>query len=318
MVRRAAMTSTSSSLVLGCATRLAPRYFEPFVRSLRATGYKGRLGLVLGNYEENEARALDELADFSVRVDCQYQTVSQPVVSVLRSMREARRVRRAYPLTFSMVAVATRRQRRVPRWRAFEYQLEGLQALRYGHYRDIILSADPAPDQVLLTDVRDVLFQSEPFDESVGGLEVYLEDPSLTIGSEPRNRRWILDLYGPREVAALGRQVVSCSGTVVGRRAEVLDYLSAMSQEITRHRCPLGSHDQGVHNHLLRRGLLGSVTIVQNGHGRVLTMGGMPSIRRDTEGRVLNIDGTMPAVLHQYDRHTGLATDLIGRLGRSE
>jgi hypothetical protein len=312
------VTSTPSSLVLGCATSLPSTYFEPFARSLRATGYQGRLGLVLGHYTDDDTRALEDLADFAVRVDAQYQAVSRAAVKALRSMRDTRRVRRAYPRAFSLVAAASPRRERLARWRALEYRLEGLQALRYEHYREIVTSAGPNVDQVFLTDVRDVFFQRDPFDPAIDGLEVYLEDPSVTLVGEPRNRKWIRDLYGRGELRAIGDQVVSCSGTVAGSRDAILGYLDAMAEEIERHRRPLGSHDQGVHNHLLRRGLLRSANIVANGHGRVLTMGRVAAFDRDDEGRVVNADGTVPAVLHQYDRHTSFATELIASLGPSD
>jgi hypothetical protein len=66
-------------------------------------------------------------------------------------------------------------------------------------------------------------------------------------------------------------------------------------------RRPLGSHDQGVHNYLLRTGRLETM-IVTNGTGRVLTMGGMSHIRRADDGTVLNDNGTIPAILHQSAR----------------
>jgi hypothetical protein len=257
------------------------------------------------------------LADFAVSVDAQYQDVSRAAGAALRSMRERRRVRRVYPRAFSLVAAAGPRRARLARWRALEYRFEGLQALRYEHYREIVASAGASVDQVFLTDVRDVFFQRDPFDSPVAGLEVYLEDPSITLASEPRNRKWLRDLYGRAELRAIGDQVVSCSGTVAGSGDAILGYLDAMAEEIKQHRRPLGSHDQGVHNHLLRRGLL-SATIVENGHGRVLTMGGMATFDRDAEGRVINADGTVPAVLHQYDRHTGLATELTSSRGEPD
>lgn len=212
------MTSTAASLVLGCATRIPPRLVGPFARSLRATDYKGRLGLVLGLYGEAETRTLAGLADYAVSVDVQYPAVGEPLVSTLRWMRTTRRVRRAYPLAFSAAAMNTRAADRLSRWRALEFRLEGLQALRYRHYHDIITTVGADADQVLLTDVRDVVFQRDPFAETLDGLEVFLEDSSLTIGGEARNRKWVRTLYGDRGLAACGHEVVSCSGTIAGPR----------------------------------------------------------------------------------------------------
>ena len=76
----------------------------------------------------------------------------------------------------------------------------------------------------------------------------------MTIRSEYFTRRWMRALYEPGEVAALGDEVASCSGIVIGPRVDILHYLKEMSQEIIWRRRPLGSHDQGVHNHLLRSG----------------------------------------------------------------
>jgi hypothetical protein len=308
------MTSTPSSLVLGFVWGLAPGDVEPFSRSLRATGYKGRLGLVLAQYADDEARAVDVLADFSVQVDREYEYASRRLVNALRWMTHSRAVWRAYSIAFSFVAGATRPSLRLARWRAYECRLEGFAALRWGHYYDVLHALSGA-DQVLLTDVRDVVFQRDPFESRVEGLEVFLEDPSMTLGSQPHNRKWLLDLYGSQELAAIGNEVVSCCGTVAGGSEPILTYVEAMWQEITRRRRPVGNRDQAIHNYLLRRGELGPVTIVPNGQGRVLTMGGMRRIQSDESGTILNDDGLASPILHQYDRHPDLAVKLLGRIG---
>lgn len=310
------MASTSSSLVLGFAARLPPRLFAPFAHSLRATGFSGRVGLVLGHYDADEADELGNLFDFTVCVDNRYERVHPSLAIALHTIRETPRVRRAYPLAFIATASAVGERRSFDWWSALEYELEGLQALRYRHYYDILQGLGEDADQVFLTDVRDVLFQRDPFQRPLQELEVFLEEPTIKIGTEPFNRKWIRNLYGASELTAIGDETASCSGTVAGRRQAVLHYLKEMIAAIGWRRRPLGSHDQGVHNHLLRRGRLGAVTIVQNGLGRVLTMGGMSRIHRDGAGTVLNADGSVPAVLHQYDRHPALADTLVSSLGR--
>ena len=256
-----------------------------------------------------------QLADITICVDDDYQMSLGPAVArVLRRLRDTRRVRRVYPSMFHLATVIGRERYALDRWRTLEFHLEGLQALRYAHYYEI-LQRTPDTDQVLLTDVRDVLFQSDPFTPPAQQLEVFLEEPGLTIGSEPFNRRWIHNLYGADELAAIGGLTASCSGTVAGPRDAVLNYLKEMSEAIMTRRRPLGSHDQGVHNHLLRHDRFPHARIVPNGYGRVLTMGGMRQVRRDAEGRALNHDGTVPAVIHQYDRHPTIAGQLVTLLG---
>jgi len=309
----ATMASTPSSLVLGVATWLAPEHFEPFARSLRATGYRGRLGMILGHYDPATARGFDGLADFTITVDDSYADVNPTLARALRAVRTVRGVRRTYSRAFRLASRA-RESRALARWSALEFELEGLQSLRFGHYYDVVQREGAGADQVLLSDMRDVLFQADPFETPVEGLEVFLEEPHMTIADEWFTHRWMLSLYGQEEVSELAHEVASCSGTVVGDRASMLRYLREMSQAIVWRRRPLGSHDQAVHNHLLRTGRLDPVEIVANGAGRVLTMAEMADIRRDADGRVLNADGSLPAVLHQYDRHPTLAGELVERL----
>src|SRR4029079_15456105 len=106
-------------------------------------------------------------------------------------------------------------RRSLERWQTAEYQLGGMQALRYGHYYDLLHRFAPDADQILLTDLRDVLFQADPFAAPLSGLEVFLEDSSMRVGEDTHNRRWIRNLYGEDVVKRIGGCVVSCSGTVI-------------------------------------------------------------------------------------------------------
>ena len=304
--------------MLGLASGLPPALIEPFVRSLRATGYRGQIGFVLAHYSRSERGALEELADFTIDVDASY-AASAPgwVARCLRRLQTTRGLRRTYSPAFMLCVAAGGERTSLERWRNLEFALEGLQSLRYHHYYEVIQKFAPGAEQILLTDLRDVLFQRDPFAPDVERLELFLEDPSRTIGREPFNRRWIKELYGTEVLAAMEDFTASCSGTVIGPRDEILDYLAAMEQAISWRRRPLGNHDQGVHNYLVRSGRFPSAAVVANGTGRVLTMGGMGDVRLEG-GRVLNDDGTLPAVLHQYDRHEALARKLVQALAGGE
>jgi hypothetical protein len=308
------VASTSPSLILATTSRLPVWMIEPFIVSLRASGYQGQLGLVVGEYDQTDIEALDRLADFTYRVDQRYEIYSPRLARLLKLARDKRGIRRVYPLAFHLSALTLKERTQLARWEGLEYRLEGLQALRYGIYYDVLQQVAPWAERILLTDIRDVVFQGDPFD-SLDTLEVFLEDPSRTIGAEPHNRRWVEHLFGAEELARLEHKVVSCSGTVIGPRAEILHYLREMSAALVWRRRPMGSHDQGVHNFLLHAGRFGSPRVVENGYGRVLTMGGMEHVTADAGGRVLNADGTLPPVLHQYDRHPPVAEALLASLG---
>lgn len=309
------MGSSSTSLTLGFAAGLPPETIEPFILSLRASGYRGRLGLVVALYGEEDLDRFRALADLVIVADSRYEAPPpQRLTRFLGLMRRTRGVRRVYPAAFTLAALAGRERESQARWGNLEFALEGLQSLRYWHYHNVLQTVARDAEQVFLTDLRDVIFQRDPFDPPVATLEVFLEDLSVTVGSEPFNRRWLEALYGPEAVANIGNLPVSCSGTVIGNRDEILRYLTEMWSEIGWRRRPLGSHDQGVHNYLLRAGRLGHPEIVENGHGRVLTMGKMSRVEEHPAGTVLNDDGTVPAVLHQYDRDPARARRLRAAL----
>lgn len=311
------MPSTPHSLVLGFAAGLPAAAFRPFVDSLRATDYRGRFGLITAKCTPEQNRELAELADLHWDVDDLFKSQGElrGTIRALRVMRSRRGLRRMYPATFQATARIGNERVQQARWEHLEYELEGLQSLRYWLYYRFLRDIAPDADVILLSDLRDVIFQADPFDAPVTGLEFYLEDEKSRLGTETFNSRWIRNLYGSQHLARLARECTSCSGTTVGERIAILDYLVEMDHAISWRRRPLGAHDQGVHNFLIRTGRFPGGKLVPNGHGRVLTMGLLESVSV-TEDVVLNSDGTVPAVLHQYDRHPRLAQQLVARVRR--
>ena len=311
------MHSTPDSLVLGFAASLDADSFRPFVNSLRATGFRGKFGLITAKCSPEQRRQLAALADIHWDVDAEFlgQNATTWATPALRRMRNTRGARRAYPLAFQALARVGPERTVQARWERLEYEMEGLQSLRYRLYHEFLQTYAPDADLILLSDLRDVVFQADPFSEPVRGLEVYLEDEASKLGSDPFNSRWLIDLYGETGLHRIANQCTSCSGTTVGDRRAILDYLMQMSLAIQWRRRPMGSHDQGVHNWLLRSGRLREARIVANARGRVLTMGLMPGIKRAADGTVLNDDGSIPSILHQYDRHPELAAELLAVVG---
>jgi hypothetical protein len=295
-----------SSLVMGVHWGRPVGQVERFARSLRATGFDGTFVVFAGRCGSDEKARLNRAADVVVDLDAEYPAPARGLLAALEWARSRRGVRKAYPFFFEGAA---RTRRGCRRWSGLEYHIEGLQSLRYLHYQRYLAGLDPLPDAVLLTDLRDVVFQRDPFAEPVAELELFLEDPTARIGEQPYYVRWSRRLYGRSAVARFRDRPVSCSGTVAGTGAGVLSYLAEMAAVIESAARPMGYDDQSVHNALLHGGRLSSATVVANEHGRVLTMG-MMATHTTVEGCVLNADGSVPAVLHQWDRHPELAARL--------
>lgn len=298
------------SLILGVFSGLPIRLAEPFAHSLRSVGYKGRVCIFTAGYEPLELEELATLFDEVRPIDGEYPVRLPRTSAVLSGLRKTRGLRRIYPSLFGATLRAAPERRSLEWWKALEFHLEGLQSLRYLCYYRYLLEETADVDVVMISDVRDVLFQRDPFAQEVEGLELYLEDASVRIGSDAFNTRWLRDLFGKDVVAAMHGRTVSCSGTVVGTRQAMLSYLTKMVTGIVWRRRPMGSHDQGVHNALIQAGELSSAKLIENGFGRVFTLGMVESPSISKDGLFHNADGTIPAVIHQWDRHPLIANRL--------
>ena len=165
----------------------------------------------------------------------------------------------------------------------------------------------------MVSDIRDVVFQSDPFDPAPQSLELFLESGHSTFGQPGFNRDWVIRLESREFVDRHAAATPSCSGTVLGPASDLLAYLGAMRAEVSWRRIPLGNHDQGIHNALILKRRLPTATVIPNGHGRVLTMGDMLEPAISDEGLVTAPDGSIPAIVHQYDRFPQLAPRVLAR-----
>ena len=80
-------------------------------------------------------------------------------------------------------------------------------------------------DEVLISDVRDVVFQNHPFhglDLSV--CNFYLESAKYTIGTDRVNARWAGLFLKPDEVARIAPFRISCCGVTLGPAAQIARY----------------------------------------------------------------------------------------------
>jgi hypothetical protein len=164
-------------------------------------------------------------------------------------------------------------------------------------------------NQILLTDVRDVIFQKPLFGTPCDELEFHLEE--LTIGNDWFNRR-ALDMTCGKETAdELSSKTVSCVGTVSGRAIGILEYLAQIQlfalglSEPSRSRWGV---DTGLHNYILHAGLA-RAAISKPNFSRVATLGAVRASKLacDAKGRVVNRDGEMSEIVHQWDRHWHLS-----------
>lgn len=177
---------------------------------------------------------------------------------------------------------------------------------RYRCYLDFLLTNAGGYSKVLISDVRDVYFQGDPFEApGVADFTSFFEPGGVTCAEE-RNHRWIKAVYGSKVANEMADHGVICSGVSIGSTTGMLDYLRRMSDEISS-RAVIPYSDQGIHNVLIRQGSL-RASILENRDSLTLTAG------IDTSGtdyridgdRILSPDGSAFRVVHQFDRHPDL------------
>jgi hypothetical protein len=186
---------------------------------------------------------------------------------------------------------------------------EPIYVFNYRHflYCDYLLKHGGKFRNVLITDVKDVVFQRDPFDFVVGDrIHLAMENPNIPVGSCPWTSQWILAGYPPEVLERLKDDEMSCAGTTLAPVPLMMRYLELMLAEIAGMKDAYECADQAAHNLLLHEGKLEPVNRLRNFEGPILTVGTEPRYELSDEGDLVNRDGSVIAVVHQYDRHPQL------------
>ena len=174
--------------------------------------------------------------------------------------------------------------------------------------------AADAPHAVFLTDVRDTVFQGNPFthtDDRSSVFYAFQEARPGTIAACGWNSGWVKDCFGASALQAVGSNVISCSGTSLATWAAARVYVDMLAAEIAVNKCERNGVDQGMHNYFvyggqLRAALGDALKLVSNEDGWVATVQSMPTLQRNRAGAVVNSASLPYAVVHQYDRSGAL------------
>lgn len=199
-----------------------------------------------------------------------------------------------------------------------------INALRYFVYEQYLAGLTVMPENILLADVRDVVFQRDPFEIDLGGgLCCFLESDEMTLATCLANSGWLACAYGKDVLGRIGRHKISCSGTTIGTGTAVRDYLAAMCAGLHAidERTPNIMHvisgiDQCVHNYLLYTDALPGTRLYSNELGPVVTLNYVSpeSIQLNDANLVVNQAGFPYHIVHQYDRHKELAAIVLDRI----
>ena len=183
------------------------------------------------------------------------------------------------------------------------------------------LSEHPWIRDVLLTDVRDVVFQGDPFAEPVDRLEAFIESEGDLLAAHAFNMKHLRSLAGEGMTQAVADKPCLCAGTIAGPARDILQLCRVLLMTAAIPRSGVASSfgtDQAAYNLAVHLGVIDAE--IRPNFGRVATIGlsnaGGLTIRED--GLIVNPDGGLSPVVHQYDRHPHLTAAVRAKWGRDE
>jgi len=163
-------------------------------------------------------------------------------------------------------------------------------------------------DRVMLTDIRDVIFQKEPFSaESGKGISLFLEDPTQTFRHK-FNYEWLKLATDVKTADALADRAVSCAGITIGSINQIIAYLAYIKSKLVNREKLEWGLDQGIHNSYLYVAKPEGLRVFSSDEPYVINLGAYQPYNTNQGGEVVNSKGEPYAIVHQYDRSGKLFT----------
>lgn len=172
-------------------------------------------------------------------------------------------------------------------------------SMRHRYYKEVIEKKNV--DYILLTDVRDVVFQKNPFSHEITTeLEFFLE-PNQYKNCEC-HRHWFCDLniHGREFYESVGDRTIVCAGTTIGTKNGMIDYLNKMIAELAKMNRTIT--DQPTHAYLFYNNHFPNSRAYETLKGPVATLSNSRELKFDSDNNLLNEDGSIVSIVHQWDR----------------
>ena len=259
-------SSSSTATVMGMATNYGTPAFKRFVGSLRNTGYKGHIILAVSPHPEP---GVEDYLN-SKHVIMKRLTLVNCSTDILK-LKENPNADYSNPKNLNAHAKEVMTC-------AHPYPDLKVRWGRFALLRDYLQECKTCTGPVLVADVRDTFFQRDPFGPEtppVTGLQVVQEHRTM------RTTHWLVKnpVEQCKQIKIFDKPML-CSGTTIGTRNTMLQYLEAMVTEMREwmkdEKCccnKMNGDDQSIHNYLYYSGKLPFATPQLNRVGLVHTVG---------------------------------------------
>lgn len=173
---------------------------------------------------------------------------------------------------------------------------------------------------IILSDCRDVIFQSDPFER------IKIRNDFLLSGCEPElinnnkiNKKWLVEAYEKNHqvYSKLLNSPIICAGVTLGSSQMVFNYLEKMRIEIKNYiinskKASITNLDQIFHNKILGYNTNNKIIIDKNNEF-ISTLGFTRKfdIKINNPLKKIIVNGNIPSIIHQYDRDILLSDTLL-------
>jgi len=178
---------------------------------------------------------------------------------------------------------------------------------RWKIYEDFLKDKKDKYNLVFTADIRDVFFQNNIFNfyQNIQPfLGISLEDGTL---SQKINKKWIIKAYGEKIYKIIKNERIICVGTIWGTTDKFYEFSKIMWKKLSSNWSLKNNViEQAVCNYLIYIEKLFNdcLKISKNRDGPVMTIGltKRENIKMDSQNNILNENGQIASVIHQYDR----------------
>lgn len=199
-----------------------------------------------------------------------------------------------------------------------EYRNKKIINSRWKIYEDFLFSNRNKYNLVLTTDLRDVFFQTDFFKyykSNKSFLGVALEDGIL---SESLNRKWLINAYGKDLYNKIKNQRIICVGTIWGTIDKLIEFSKIMWEKLdSEWSLRFNVIEQAVANYLIYYDKMFNDCLIksENKNGPIMTIGltNAENIYFDVDGNIVNGNGKVAAVIHQYDRKPKIKKKVLNK-----
>lgn len=295
-----------NSVILGAATGYSPDKVLVFLNSLKVSAYNGTVVLFLNESQIEEYEIFYNGKEYPYKLE-----FIKTKIGIFSTSKKIGKNLKKIIHYFSAYLVS-----KEPNFHQdFIYYLSLPHVSRFFDYCEY-LTINNNFTHVMLSDTRDVIVQENPFNNDMLGLFLGMEDSKTLIGDDSFHIKWITDVYGKSYLNTIANKQISCAGVTLGDIYSIKKYLDTMLAEFLKlpyYTMVRSNYDQGIHNKLLYSGQFDNPNLCQPLESKILTVGLLESkdIGMNEDGIILNNNGSVAQIIHQYDRHTDIESKIL-------